>query len=128
MKTFVTIATIFLTTTIVNAQTSGTGQRTGTATSQPNGGSSRNSAAHQKGTTGKKEVIPQSHGPRDVTPGSPVGTGGAGEGNGAGSPAGSAIQTKDQTEKAIINHGGHGGNKGSTMKKGTTKRKTGSRQ
>ncbi len=40
--------------------------------------------------------------PETLRPGSPVGTGGAGGGVMSGSPAGSAIETKDQTNKAVI--------------------------
>jgi len=41
-----------------------------------------------------------SHGSKDTTPGSPMGTGGAGGQEMSGSPAGSAIETGDQTEQA----------------------------
>jgi hypothetical protein len=122
MKILITTAAIIFATTVASAQTAGTGQRTGSATSQPNGGSSRNSAADQKGTTGKKQIIPKSHGPKDVTPGSPVGTGGAGEGNLAGSPAGSAVQTNDQTEKAEIVTPNRTNRKSSPTRKATTTR------
>lgn len=53
-------------------------------------------------TTAQHRGTGQYHGARDTTPGSPMGTGGAGGGEMAGSPAGSAIETKDQTEKAKV--------------------------
>ena len=43
----------------------------------------------------------QYYGHKDTTPGSPMGTGGAG-GDMSGSPAGSAIETDDQTSKAEV--------------------------
>ena len=43
----------------------------------------------------------QYYGSRDTTPGSPMGTGGAG-GDMSGSPAASAIETDDQTNKAEV--------------------------
>lgn len=83
------------------------------ANAQTNGavtGSGRNSGTGSTGTTGavketqnhKKlppgttiqggKVVPKSHGTHDYTPGSPVGTGGAGEGTSTGSPQGSASE------------------------------------
>jgi hypothetical protein len=53
-------------------------------------------------TTPQQRGTGQYHRSRDTTPGSPMGTGGAGGGEMAGSPAGSAIETKDQTEKAKV--------------------------
>jgi hypothetical protein len=44
----------------------------------------------------------QYYGSKDTTPGSPVGTGGAG-GDMSGSPAASAIETEDQAIKADVN-------------------------
>ncbi len=60
----------------------------------------------------------QVHGDRDTTPGSPMGTGGAGGQEMAGSPAGSAIETNDQTDKAN-NH-----QSTTTRKRKTTTKKT----
>ena len=53
-------------------------------------------------TTPQQRGTGQYHGARDTTPGSPMGTGGAGGGEMSGSPAGSAIETRDQTEKAKV--------------------------
>jgi hypothetical protein len=58
----------------------------------------------------------QYHGSRDTTPGSPMGTGGAGGSDMSGSPAGSAIETKDQTEAAKVKR-----NKGSSKQAGNKK-------
>lgn len=71
----------------------------------------------------------QYHGSRDTTPGSPVGTGGAG-GDMSGSPAGSAIETDDQTNKAevekdtITNSQSTAVKKVTNSKRKTTRRKT----
>jgi hypothetical protein len=62
--------------------------------------------------------------PETLRPGSPVGTGGAGGGVMSGSPAGSAIETKDQTNNAVINQGNQSGKKASATQKKTTQRKT----
>ena len=59
----------------------------------------------RKTTTAQQRGTGQYHGARDTTPGSPMGTGGAGGGEMAGSPAGSAIETKDQTQKAKVHEG-----------------------
>jgi hypothetical protein len=59
----------------------------------------------QTTTTTQQRGTGQYHGARDTTPGSPMGTGGAGGGEMAGSPGGSAIETKDQTQKAKVNQG-----------------------
>jgi hypothetical protein len=53
-------------------------------------------------TTAQQRGTGQYYGSRDTTPGSPMGTGGAGGGEMAGFPAGSPIETKDQTEKAKV--------------------------
>lgn len=67
----------------------------------------------------------QYHGSRDTTPGSPMGTGGAGGQEMAGSPAGSAIETDDQTSKAN-NHQSttRTRRKTTTVKRTTTKSST----
>lgn len=65
----------------------------------------------------------QYHGDRDTTPGSPMGTGGAGGQEMAGSPAGSAIETDDQTTKAN-NHQSTSTQKRKTTRKTTTGKTT----
>ncbi len=115
MKYVIIAAGLLFATANLQAQTAGTGQKTGGATS-----SSSNTS---KGKTSAGNNIPQSHGSKDLTPGSPVGTGGAGGGDMSGSPAGSAIETKDQTSKAVINTGNQSGKKAAATKK-TTQRKT----
>ena len=97
---------------LVNAQTPGTGQRTGSATSA-SGGTKKQQANRPT----------QSHGSRDTTPGSPMGTGGAGGGDMSGSPAGSAIQTHDQTDKANANRAKPGGQKAASSTRKATKTK-----
>lgn len=55
----------------------------------------------KKITSRQQKGSGQYHGSRDTTPGSPMGTGGAG-GDMSGSPAASAIETDDQTSKAEV--------------------------
>lgn len=74
-----------------NAQTSGSTNSSGNKKRQ-----AMKLSREQRGTG-------QYHGSRDTTPGSPMGTGGAGGGEMSGSPAGSAIETDDQTSKADTN-------------------------
>lgn len=74
-----------------NAQTTGAGKTGGNKKTQT---TRQTKAAQQRGSG-------QYHGSRDTTPGSPMGTGGAG-GDMSGSPAGSAIATDDQTSKAEV--------------------------
>jgi len=64
-----------------------------------------------------------SHGSRDTTPGSPMGTGGAG-GDMSGSPAASAIETDDQTSKAEAQKDTTASSESQAVKKGTNKKKT----
>jgi hypothetical protein len=66
----------------------------------------------------------QYHGGRDTTPGSPMGTGGSGGDDMSGSPAGSAIETKDQTEAAKVKKGNSATRKATGNKAGTHKRKS----
>jgi hypothetical protein len=82
---------------------------TGKIRSTNKGANGNHYGQQQNGNSGRAPVA-QHHGPKDVTPGSPVGTGGAGGGNMSGSPAGSAIETKDQTSKAAINTNGQPNN------------------
>ena len=117
MKYVLIAAGLLFGTASLDAQTVGTGQRTGGATSPSS------NTTGGKSNTGAGKNIPQSHGPRDLTPGSPVGTGGAGGGDMSGSPAGSAVQTKDQTSKAVI-HVDQSGKKASATQKKTTQRRT----
>lgn len=79
-------------TDLLNAQTGGNTNSSGNRKRQ-----AANLSRQQRGTG-------QYHGNRDTTPGSPMGTGGAGGGEMSGSPAGSAIETKDQTSKAETSH------------------------
>lgn len=74
-----------------NAQSAGAGNTGGNKKTQT---TRQTKAAQQRGSG-------QYHGSRDTTPGSPMGTGGAG-GDMSGSPAGSAIATDDQTSKAEV--------------------------
>jgi hypothetical protein len=66
----------------------------------------------------------QYHGSRDTTPGSPMGTGGSGGDDMSGSPAGSAIETKDQTEAAKVKKGNSGGKKAAGNKGANHKRRS----
>jgi hypothetical protein len=66
----------------------------------------------------------QYHGSRDTTPGSPMGTGGTGGDDMSGSPAGSAIETKDQTEAAKVKKGKSGAKKVSGKKTTANKRRS----
>lgn len=81
--------------TLANAQTTGSGNASGNAT-----GNKKSQAAKQAATR-KQRGTGQYHGNRDTTPGSPMGTGGAG-GDMSGSRAASAIETDDQTSKADV--------------------------
>lgn len=65
--------------------------------------SSKKLLSERKAAAGAKQRgSGQYHGSRDTTPGSPMGTGGTGEGDMSGSPAASEIETKDQTTKAAV--------------------------
>jgi hypothetical protein len=77
----------------------------------------RKSPAQMRGTG-------QYHGSKDTTPGSPMGTGGAGGSGMSGSPKGSESKTALQQSKAgtTANEKGRGGNS-RVAKKGTAKRK-----
>ena len=96
----------------VNAQTSG-----GTTTS-----AQRKIPPPKKATARQLRGSGQYHGSRDTTPGSPMGTGGAG-GDMSGSPAASAIETKDQTSKAQVQKDNSGSSQTTVTKKVTTKKK-----
>jgi hypothetical protein len=92
------IAALILTGGTLSAQTSG-------GTSQPSGGTSQTGQARTPASkqekTRQQRGAGQYHGNRDTTPGSPMGTGGAG-GDMSGSPAASAIATDDQTDQAQV--------------------------
>ena len=77
-------------------------------------------------TTPQQRGTGQYHGARDTTPGSPMGTGGAGGGEMSGSPAGSAIETRDQTDRAKVQPNNQQKTQGTTKKSSTTTRKKGS--
>ena len=66
----------------------------------------------------------QYHGSKDTTPGSPMGTGGAGGNELSGSPAGSASESAIQAEKTDVPADGQAGSQGSKAKKSATKKKT----
>jgi len=102
MKYLLLIGFLITGNVVVNAQ-----NKTTTTTKTTH---TRDSARIQRGSG-------QYHGGRDTTPGSPMGTGGAGGSEMAGSPAGSAIETDDQTTKAN-NH------QSTTTKKKTTRKTT----
>lgn len=75
------------------------------ADAQTTGGTNTTQRKTQAGKQEKKRVqrgTGQYYGNKDTTPGSPMGTGGAG-GDMSGSPAGSAIETDDQTTKPEAN-------------------------
>ena len=91
MKQLLILITFIAGAVAVNAQTvSGSG----TSRQKKIVPSAEDSARKQRGTG-------QTYGSRDTTPGSPMGTGGAG-GDMSGSPAASAIETDDQTSKAMV--------------------------
>src|SRR4051794_24560024 len=72
---------------------------------QTAGATTANQKKSQIKKQGKKPIKKgngQYYGSKDTTPGSPVGTGGAG-GDMSGSPAASAIETDDQAIKADVN-------------------------
>ncbi|MGI8636049.1 MAG: hypothetical protein ACR2KZ_11675, partial [Segetibacter sp.] len=102
MKHLILIAAFAVINCSVNAQTNGrvtgSGQNSGTGgAGKANTGSTKVTGKGQKklppGTAihGGKPV-PKSHGAHDYTPGSPIGTGGAGGGSLSGSPQGSASE------------------------------------
>ncbi len=70
-------------------------------TGATNQSGNKKTQAARRTTTRQQRGSGQYHGSRDTTPGSPMGTGGAG-GDMSGSPAASAVQTDDQTSKAVV--------------------------
>ena len=103
-------------TDLLNAQTGGNTNSSGNKKRQ-----ATNLSRQQRGTG-------QYHGSRDTTPGSPMGTGGAGGGEMSGSPAGSAIETNDQTSKAEANRDTISADADTTSKKQTIKKTEGARR
>jgi len=91
MKSLLILCILLLSFTITKAQTAG-----GTTATQKKSQINKQEKKRVQRGTG------QYYGSKDTTPGSPVGTGGAG-GDMSGSPAGSAIQTDDQAIKADVN-------------------------
>ena len=93
---------------------------------------STNSSANKKRQATKlsreQRGTGQYHGSRDTTPGSPMGTGGAGGGEMSGSPAGSAIETNDQTSKAEANRDTISTDADTTSKKQTITKTEGARR
>lgn len=96
----------------VNAQTTGNGNSAG----------HRKTQTTKQGTNRQQRGSGQYHGSKDTTPGSPMGTGGAG-GDMSGSPAASAIETDDQTSKAEVKNDTSAGN-ADTVATQSTIRKT----
>jgi hypothetical protein len=112
-------------TTKVSKKTTGANRSNASATGKArstNKGANGNHYGQATKGSGRTPVA-QYHGPKNVTPGSPVGTGGAGGGDMSGSPAGSQIETKDQTSKAVINTNGQATN--GTKSKAKTKTRSG---
>lgn len=88
-------------------------------TRNSNSAGSRKTQTSGQGTNGQQKGNGQYHGSRDTTPGSPMGTGGAG-GDMSGSPAASAIETDDQTVKAQVKQDTSEG--AAAVKKSTTRK------
>ncbi len=91
-------------------------------TATTNSAGNRKTQAAKQATTRKQRGTGQYHGSRDTTPGSPMGTGGAGGGEMSGSPAASAIATDDQTSKAEGLQDTSNGTADTVSKKQTIKR------
>lgn len=98
MKYLLTLTVFITLASVSNAQTGGGTKQTGNQRRQQI--NKREKKRLQRGTG-------HYYGNKDTTPGSPMGTGGAG-GDMSGSPAGSAIETDDQTSKAEIGREGTG--------------------
>jgi hypothetical protein len=102
---------------------------------QTTGGTKQSPAQRRANTQEKKRVqrgTGQYYGSKDTTPGSPMGTGGAG-GDMSGSPAGSAIETDDQTsnvdaDSESSNKGGSATNASDTTVKSPATNKARSNQ
>jgi hypothetical protein len=105
---------------------------TGTEFSNAQTGGSANSSTNKKRPATKlsreQRGTSQYHGSRDTTPGSPMGTGGAGGGEMSGSPAGSAIETNDQTSKTEANRDTISSDADTMSKKQTIKKTEGARR
>jgi hypothetical protein len=100
-----------------DAQTPGASadsSRTGKAGTQVKKGNSQ-----EKGTG-------QYHGSKDTTPGSPMGTGGAGGNEMSGSPKGSAAESAIQPTKPVEQHAAPAAGQGSESKKQNSKGKNAS--
>lgn len=91
------------------------------ATGSSNSAGNRKTQTNKQRTTRQQRGSGQYHGSRDTTPGSPMGTGGAG-GDMSGSPTGSAIETDDQTSKAEVQHDTSAGNADTVAKKSTIRK------
>jgi hypothetical protein len=101
---------------LTNAQTtpaSGSTGKTNNAGTQP-----KKSAAQARGSG-------QYHGSKDTTPGSPMGTGGAGGNEMSGSPAASASETAIQPEKSNDSTAEQSETQGTKTKKAPVKKKSG---
>lgn len=106
--------TIFMAVALLtNAQTTaGNGSRQGGRTTT----AAKKSATQIRGSG-------QYHGSKDTTPGSPVGTGGAGGNEMSGSQAGSASETAIQRGKENVQTGDQTGSEGSGAAKANIKKK-----
>lgn len=101
---------------VTNAQTSA-GSSNGTRQTRKSSSYKRKSATQLRGSG-------QYHGSKDTTPGSPMGTGGAGGNEMSGSPASSASETAIQSSKPDTQSTDQVGSEGSAAKKATMKKKT----
>jgi hypothetical protein len=107
------LASFFIAGTFFAHSQSASGTRTGTA---KNNNNVKKTSTQVRGTG-------QYHGSKDTTPGSPMGTGGAGGSEMSGSPAGSASKTALQKSKAAARSNEQSGNNSTPGKKGTAKGK-----
>ena len=112
MKYILIISIIVVNALLADAQTGGGGN----SRAQTGKTTVNKSAAQQRGTG-------QYHGSKDTTPGSPMGTGGAGGNEMSGSPSGSAAKSAIPQQKADAPAGGAVGSQGVNAKKSGTKKK-----
>jgi len=113
---YMIIFSIFIGSVLLTSAQSSVGGNTTRQTGKANT-QAKKSAAQLRGSG-------QYHGSKDTTPGSPMGTGGAGGNEMAGSPAGSASETAVQSGKANAQSTDQAGGQGSDTTKANTKKKT----
>jgi len=89
--------------------------------SQTQGSGAASSQAAKAGTQAKKSDGVKYHGSKDTTPGSPMGSGGAGGNEMSGSPKGSASEAVLQSNKPNQPVQEQGGTEASKTKKANTK-------